>query len=298
MQKLQIGAAVGAGISQFFGKFGSALKIGWVPLVILVVVHGIAALLVIPELETIAREQGEIDTQDEAAAQAMMTEIARDLLSRFAWLGIVVILATIAAYIMLTTGWLRHLLRGNVLTGRMGICRFGGREFRMLGAAFLLMLAFGIVGTVVVSLVAGLAFAGGVPATLVMLVVYVAMTLVFMRLSLVFPMVALDQGVSWVTVWRIGKGNSWRLFWTYFLISLFVSVLSFVGFLPVGLVTGFAGALAPGSISFGLVLPLLAYDAIYVAGFMLTLGALADAYRQLNGPGVGVPERDLAVFDD
>lgn len=298
MQKLQIGQAVGAGIKHFFGQFRTALRIGWVPLVILVIVHGIFMAVVLPELEALMPQEGAADGQAEVLTEAEVQQLGIQFMERFGWLGVLAGLVTILAYVMVTTGWLRFLLRGDDLGGRAGMFQFGGREFRMLGAALLVTLAFGIIGLAVISLLAGLAFVIGGFVNLVIFVVYIVLMLMFVRMSLVFPMVALDQGANWGTVWRLGRGNSWRLFWTYFVITFFVGVLSFVAFIPVGLVTGLVGAMAPGSISFGLILPLLAYDAIYVGGFMITLGSLADAYRQLNGPGAGVSDRELAVFDD
>ena len=298
MQKLQIGQAVGAGIKQFFGQFRSAVKIGWVPLVILVLVHGIFMAVVLPELEALVPQEGAADGQSEVLTEGEMQQLGIEFMRRFGWLGVIAGLVTILAYVMVTTGWLRFLLRRDDLAGRAGMFQFGGREFRMLGASVLLMLVFGIVGFAVISLAAGLAFVIGGFVNVVILVVYGALMLAFVRMALLFPMVALDQGANWGTAWRLGRGNSWRLFWTYFVITFFVGILSFVAFIPVGLVSGLVGAMAPGSISFGIVLPLLAYDAIYVGGFMITLGSLADCYRQLNGPGAGVSDQDLAVFDD
>ena len=298
MQKLQIGQAIGAGIKHFFGQFGSALKIGWVPLAILVIAHGIFMAVVLPDLEALIPQEGAVGGQTESLTESEVQQLGIEFMARFGWLGVIAGLVTIIAYVMVTTGWLRFLLRGDDLAGRAGMFQFSGREFKMLGTAVLLMLVFGIVGTVVVSLFASLVFVIGGFVNLIILVVYGVLMLAFVRMALLFPMVALDQGANWGAAWRLGKGNSWRLFWTYFVITFFVGILAFVAFIPVGLVIGLVGALVPDSISFSLILPLLAYDAIYIGGFMITLGSLADCYKQLNGPGAGVSDRELAVFDD
>ena len=82
-----------------------------------------------------------------------------------------------------------------------------------------------------------------------------------------------------------------------FLWNLRAGSIYLVVLLPLGLVTGIFGTSSPASITFGSVIPLAIYGIVNVAGMMILLGSLAEAYRQLGGPGIGVPEETLAVFD-
>ncbi|MEM7123974.1 MAG: hypothetical protein AAF563_22045 [Pseudomonadota bacterium] len=298
MQKIQIGQVAIAGFKALFGQFGAAVRIGWLPLVLVAGSQTVAILLIGNAAIEAAHETGVFDIKDQGQKFAMMKSIGIDLLIDYAWLGVVVFIVTVAAYVMLTSNWLRHLLRGDEPAGRIATVGFGAREIKTLFAGLVLvvlMIGFGL---------AGAAFAWFsnnqfvfVPMFLLLFVLNIIVYFIVLRLSLVLPMVALDQGIGWGTAWRMSRGNIWRLFWAFFLASLLVNVVFMVVQIPFAMIGGAVSLTSPEGILSGVAIQMAGYAVTYVIGFIVVLGSLAEAYRQLDGPGSMVREDTLAVFD-
>jgi hypothetical protein len=287
MHKLQVGQATIAGFRLLIGQFGTALKIAWIPVAVMFVLQGVVLIDLAPAIAAM------FDTQGGGAAALSEAEL-EVLKSAAGWRMAIAGIVGALAYVVLVTGWLQQVLRGDTPLWSFGFFRFGRREWQTV-VAYLVMALVAGAALIVVSLIgAGL----GLPSIIIVIPMMLVLLLVVSRLSMVFPMIAVGQGLGWRSAWEMTKGNTWRLVGMFVLVSLLVGVLSMVVNVPVGLFVTAVGYAAPGSIVIGLILPIVAYVAVNILGWMIMLGSLADAYRQLGGPGIGVPEEVLAVFDD
>ena len=299
MQKLQIGQAAIAGFKVIFGQFSSAIRIAWLPLVVLVGVSTLNILLIGIAAITAARDSKVFEMEAGPERSAMLMSIVGDLVVDYGWLVVAGGIVALAAMLMLTTNWLRHLLRGDELGDRIVLVRFGKREWKTFLAGFLLwavMTVYSVLPLAVRLTSDNVAF-----FTVVWLVTFVlgiVMYFVLLRLALVFPMIALDEGIGWRTAWRMSRGNTWRLFWSFFLAYMLISVLAMVVQLPFIMMVGVASVASPDGFLFAAAIQMVAYGVIFVVMLMVMLGTLAEAYRQLNGPGTTAPEVMLAEFDD
>ena len=294
MQNIQVGRTAIAGIGMLFGQFGSAIRIAWFPLLLLVVLQGVMAALILPEIEAMTAA---METSGEAGIDAVELQAA-ELIASSGWKLIVLGILTLGATAMLTTGWIQQVLRGDALGHGAGFFRFGGRELRVVLAGILFMLLMAIVMAIVAAAGIGFSYVTTLPSIVLVLPAGFAAYVLVLRLVLIFPMIAVGQGIGWRAAWELTRGNTWRLFFALLLMGLLSMVLSFAVSIPVGIVTTLLSFLVPGSIALTVVVPIAAQTVVTVFVVMIQLGSLAEAYRQLGGPGVGVPEATLAVFDD
>lgn len=70
-------------------------------------------------------------------------------------------------------------------------------------------------------------------SVLAVLSVWISAVLVISRLMLRLPSRAIGRPLSWSVVWRMGKGNSWRLFGGNILLLLVLTVLHFLIMFPI-----------------------------------------------------------------
>ena len=300
MTKIQIGKVAIEGLRLFFGQFGSAVRIAWVPLVILVVAQIGYIILITPAMETFGATfyYQNVDPEDELAVVEQIIEAGGALFSQIGWQALAFMLVSTAAYMMLVVAWLRFGLLGDRLAGRIGLLRLGGREIKTFFAYILWALLWLIMIGATVLVGVGLAEISPWLSAVAVVPMAIVMVLWTTRLLLVFPSVALDQGMRWGMAWRLTKGNSWRLFTAFGLATLLVIAISFVPGVIVGILAfamGFAG-----NVAFSLVdlISAIVQQITGVFSAMVLLGSLAEAYRQLNGPGIAVSEQVLSVFDD
>ena len=168
----------------------------------------------------------------------------------------------------------------------------------------LVILLIGVVGT---RLIPG----GGVepaaaefPAAFAMLLALVAALYVMMRLSFVFPAVAVDETYTLGHAWNHTRGQGLRLVSA---MMLAVAPLMIGGWLLIGLVVGVvSGAAGPGTVTpLGGVLAYLLGSALGYLGLALSLTIISSAFRICTGwipaapPAVPAsrPPRD-ADFDE
>lgn len=300
MIKIQIGKVAIEGLRLFFGQFGTALRIAWVPLVILILAQVAYIVLITPAMETFGSTfyYENVDPNDDLAVAEQVIRAGSELLSQIGWQALAFILVSVAAYMMLVVAWLRFGLLGEKLGRRIGLLRLGGREFMTFFAYILWALLWVIL--IGVTVLIGVGFAQISPWLSAVAVVPMAIVMVLWttRLLLVFPSVALDQGMRWGMAWRLTKGNSWRLFTAFGLATLLVLAISLVPSVIVAVIAfamGFAGTVAFSVID---LVSAVVQQITGVFSAMVLLGSLAEAYRQLNGPGIAVSEQVLSVFDD
>jgi len=298
MHQLQIGQVAIAGVRMLFGHFGSAIRIAWIPLLLLVVIQVILAILILPDIEAMTAD---LEASSAAGGGTDVNAVEMQLVQMFAAMGWKLILISVLSGCVLatlTTGWIQHVLRGDVLRHGAGFFRFGGRELRIILAGILYGLLTTLVIAAIMAVGGGIEFATSLPSVAFVLPVGFVAYVYLLRLALVFPMISVGEGIRWRSAWQLTKGNTWRLFFALFLAGLLYFVISLAAGIAVNLTTAILSLLAPDSIALTLVLPVAAQMVISVAGFLIILGSLAEAYRQLGGPGVGISQATLAVFDD
>ncbi len=136
-----------------------------------------------------------------------------------------------------------------------------------------------IFGTTVIALSGvTLAFAG--PAGLVVLFAFIAIVVVYVKLSMMFPAAALDAPCSMGDSWRMTKGTSLSLFWAIvlgsfpiLLVLLLVSVI----------LTGIVAAIFQGTI-LGTWVLLAIQSVLSYLPWAITIGIVSIAYSKLAGP--------------
>ncbi len=300
MTKIQIGKVAIEGLRLFFGQFGSAVRIAWVPLVILIVAQIGYVVLIMPAMEAFGATfyYQNVAPEDDLAVVEQIIEAGGALFSQIGWQALTFMLVSAAAYMMLVVAWLRFGLLGDKLAGRIGLLRLGWREMKTLFAYILWALLWVVM--IGATVLIGVGFAEISPWLSAVAVVPMAIVMILWttRLLLVFPAVALDQGMRWGMAWRLTKGNGWRLFTAFGLSTLLVIAISLVPSVIVAVLAfalGFAGTVAFSVID---LIGAIVQQITGVFSVMVLLGSLAEAYRQLNGPGIAVSEQVLSVFDD
>ena len=177
-------------------------------------------------------------------------------------------LVTLVLYVMFAIAWHRRFLVEEQTTIGAAL-RWGPRHMRFLGRFFLLGLV--LVPFVAVVVTATHDNAGViVPLSFVLLV---ATVLVYSRLLLIFPAIAVDERLTMQGAWQLTRGLGWRM------VAIWILPL-----IPISVASAFASAPLVGAIvAFGL---RESVTAIFVAGLRLRQHRL-DRERlvhRLSGP--------------
>jgi membrane-anchored glycerophosphoryl diester phosphodiesterase (GDPDase) len=160
-----------------------------------------------------------------------------------------------------------------------------------IAAQILLGIAVGIMGGMVLTLGA----ATGVPAVagLAIALVLLAVVYVYIKTSLVAPVIAVERQRNPVTAlqrsWRLTKGNSLRIALFYLLLLLAFLVVFGVIMMVVGLILAAVAGLETTRIAAAVV-----SSALTAVMTLYFVGAMAAVHRQLAGPS---PEAASAPFD-
>ena len=283
MTKLMIGRTAISGVNLVFTHAGKALRIAWFPYLLLIV----AELAYFSLISSVAEEFGvEFDQAGDDEALAVLGQFWQAI----DWQTFALLLVSTLAYALLTVGWIRFILRGEIV----GVLWFGGREVKLFLAYVLWTIWLALLGIAIWLITTAAARLDGWIAAVVAIVLTVVAMLWTARLLMIFPMISLNQGMGWIRAWRMTKGNGWRLLIGFMLSFLLGFVIVVVVNIPLQLLT-----VAPSlELSAASVIDSLVQQALSMFFLMVLLGSLAEAYRQLNGPGMVVPEEMLSVFDD
>lgn len=231
-----------------------------------------AVMLLMPQ--TMQPQAGmQADPADAEQAMQAMMRLYADNWWIIAIIGVVQAIGMLALMTLLTD-------RNRPTVGE-AIAR-GGRGFlSYIGAQLLFTVALIAIAGLLIALGAGIA--GGAGALLTGVIAGVIASYLFIKFSLVTPVIAIDGILSPLQIlqrsWRLTKGNSFRLLMFYLLLFLALGIVSMV----VTMVLGVLLAAIGGSIEMvgnGLVAALL--NAVFVVIF---LAVLAAVHRQLAGPG-------------
>lgn len=175
---------------------------------------------------------------------------------------------------MIAVAWHNFVLRGEPLKVRVNFLYDGElRGYLMLGAVFELV---GQAVSLTFTLAAYQFASNGTPSDVVFAalnwILFVVSVFFTIRLSPLFPSVAVGSGATFAQTWRVTRGSFWRLFWGSLLTIAPLALL--INILSMWLSPRFG---EPGSP------PVLTWDAVNVATAFLAgvveLGFLSLAYR-------------------
>jgi len=197
-------------------------------------------------------------------------------------------------YVMFAVAWHRRCLKPEEQTTILTALKWDRRKTLFL-FRFIVISVISIVAALPVLIVAaivggtgaaGLAVGGaGGPTTAALMIQVAKMILIFVvmliqvRLSLLLPATALDQKLTLMEAWVIGRGNSWRL--------LAVLLLSVAPAMAIVVLVGSAiGAISQatglgGTLTFQFVVRLVFNLAYYVV-IAASVSALSMSYRELR----------------
>ncbi len=214
--------------------------------------------------------------------------------------------------IVLINAVYRALLRPS--ESSFAFLRVGSDEFRMVGLAIIFFVGLIIFYLLMMLVMVVLGFIGGavvgndgavavVFGFLLIIAFMAALTWLFVRLSLVFPMtfyrrrIAIDEG------WALGKGRFWTLFGSYLVVWLIILLLVLVFFsstflaMAAAMRTGNpaaieqAGFMAGGSIA-TMLFTMVGLVVVSLVSFVLGYGVVGSAARELLEEKGDVPESD------
>lgn len=188
---------------------------------------------------------------------------------------------TLAIDVPFLAAWHRMTLLGpGNARGVIGYA-YRGAERRFLGfllLAYLFFLVGSLVGGLVIarSTVAG---GGGDQGTVLLAIVFslaltIALMVVILRWSMVFPAAAVGERLGFAGSWQLTRGNGWRVFATFICIALPYFLLA----VAVVLALGLEFSLGPGYVVVEL---LLLIPGFYFAA--VTVSALSMIYWNLTG---------------
>ena len=278
MAAIQTGRLAQAGFGSLFTRPDTALRTAWLPV-------GLATV-----------------------AQALLFPLIPDLfdlpgvtfLKRHGLQTAVLVLVWLSAYGVLASRWLDIVLPSNRTSPAAE--RYPSMQSRYVLAALFLAgwLAVCIavlVGSVYLAYMIS-TFGGIVAPLLVFLAISIVSMLIIARLMLLLPMIAMGEGVGLTAVWRLTRGMSWRLFVGFALALLLIAVMWVAAGVGARFLFDLFYVAGLGGVVVDRYLPLLVHNVVGAAAFLILIGAFAEAYRQLDGPGIGPAEDLLAVFDD
>jgi hypothetical protein len=228
---------------------------------------------------------------------AAITLVQLWVLPASALVGVVAGLATLLPYTLFAVAWHRLALLGPGSSPGWSL-QFERRHWRFAGllvALYVLMYlgagaALGVVG-LISSLMQQSTGSGLALSAVVVAIVLMAM-IAYLRLTFVFPAVAVDERFGFQEAWRVTKGCGFRLLAIFIIVGL-VSALPVViiqavlmaAYLPD---TG-AAEQPPEQALRGLVVPYLILQALYLPVIAASVTALSVSFRTRTGWIPGLP---------
>lgn len=223
MNRLPIWATAWGSYRLVFGLPLTFLRLAFPALAIVVVLQALAMWLLADDWNAMVAEMeqfmagGDVPSEAEAQAMALRLEGPGRAMLQVQVVGQLVFLLLTA---LVATAWLRLAARGDRGNGRWLVPHVGGREIEMIAALFIFMLATGIAFFVAFGLSLAAVSAIGDGGQGVMIVLFCALFLAASRFSLYLAQVACGDGLDPLAAWRLGRGNTLRIFAIYGLVGL------------------------------------------------------------------------------
>jgi hypothetical protein len=229
-----------------------------------------------------------------------------DFLADCGWQSAGLTLVVLAAYAALANRWISFLLpcgEKRPVTAGLGFLQARDTLAMLFLLAWLAVCVGILIGTIylIVEITIGSSmsfssvamFTGSVFG----LVAMVSM-LILARLTLLLPMIALDQGCHVLAVWRLTESMSWWLMISFALTLLMIVAMWIAAGAVTNLLLDMIAPLMSDRVVVDVYAPLIVHQLLGGLALMVLWGSIAEAYRQLGGPGLSVAEDLLAVFDD
>ncbi|SLN27863.1 hypothetical protein [Oceanibacterium hippocampi] len=204
MKPLPVIATVVDSYGHFFRHVGTFVRIGWLWLLVMATLSWI-----VPELTGPEPSGSEIPQMPGVGTFLFILPLY--ILMGFLWSAIAV-------------AWHRHILLGEQPAGPIG-APLNGTVVRFFVASVLYFIGFYVVlflamlpAGAIAMMTQGGSPAGGALAMLIVSVLAVTACLLYLRFSLIFPAIAIgrrDFGLR--DAWQHARGNSWRIFFMWFL---------------------------------------------------------------------------------
>ena len=223
------------------------LRLGWVVLAAMVVLQVVPGVLAVssahdawPEFQRLveAVQSGAIAGSEE---QQALAESVAGPVRAVSVANLLSMVAMLVGSAMLLVVWTRFAALGDRAEGRRIPLAFGAREIETVGA--ILMVGIGAAVAAVIAFVVSLLAVEflGDAGYAVMAVIFTALFLVGLRLTLLIPHAGCDGGLDVGQLWRLTRGQTLRIFGVYGLVSfvlllvglVFLAVLGLVGYLLV-----------------------------------------------------------------
>jgi hypothetical protein len=205
-------------------------------------------------------------------------------------------------YVMFAVAWHRRCLRSEEQTTILSALKWDRRKTLFLSRFFvvtLIVIAMSLPPMLVIVIVGGSASmglaAGGVGGSgtgplvveLVKAIAVIFILLLQTRLALWLPAAALDQKLTLMEAWVIGRGNSWRLVAILLLSVAPIMLLAILVGAAVGAIAQMSGLAGTLTFRFGAALALFF---VYYLVIAASVSALSISYRELRRtPGRGMP---------
>jgi hypothetical protein len=204
-------------------------------------------------------------------------------------------------YVMFAVAWHRRCLKSEEQTTILTALRWEKRKtlflFRFIQISILSVIA--VLPVLVIGSIVGFFTGAGMAASgvsgpsasvleqLVKLAIIIVVMLVQVRLSLILPATALDQKLTLMEAWVMGRENTWRLF---AILMMAVAPAMVILILIGSALTGIAQASGLGdTLTFQFVVRLI-YNMAYYVVIATSVSALSISYRKLRQtPNPGMP---------
>ncbi|MEM7123972.1 MAG: hypothetical protein AAF563_22035 [Pseudomonadota bacterium] len=289
---LRMGRILGAGLRPIFADLRGAVRACLLPALLVLLAQGVFI--------EVARQSTDRGGERWGFFEALYVVISLMFENLHSFdVGIVALMIAIAfAYVMLAHRWLSRVLPDGTAS-QEGRRAPGGRFPRMLLITVICcaMAIAGLVGSVYLAFV--VAMEGDIAAGILVffLVLIFAIALV-MDIALVLPMIAVTGTMGWIRLRKLAGRRTGRLALALTAAFVFSLVPLVLAGLPASLIGHLLEAVDGPTPGLATQASMAVYGIAGVIGCMMLMGSLAEAYRQLGGPGLGVPESVLAVFDD
>ena len=289
---LRLGRILGAGLRPIFADLGGAARVCLLPALLVLLAQGVFI--------EVARQSTYRGDERWGFFEALyeVLSLVFDNLHRFD-VGIFALMIAIACcYVMLAHRWLSRVLPDGNASGE-GRRAAGGRYPRLLLVTVICcaMALAGLMGAVYLAFLIAME-ADVVAGILVFFLVLIFAIALVMDIALVLPMIVVTGTMGWIRLRRLAGAKTAKLALALTLAFVFSLVPLILAGLPASLIGHVLEAVDGPTPGLATQASMAVYGIAGVIGCMMLMGSLAEAYRQLGGPGLGVPESVLAVFDD
>lgn len=289
---LRVGRVLGAGLRPIFADLTGALRVCLLPTVLILIAQGL--------LIEVARRATYRGSERWGILEAIyeVVSLIIDNLYRFDWTVFALLIVMACCYVMLARLWLLRILPERTAAD-VGRRVPGGRFLRMLLVTVIccVLALAGLVGSVYLAFVVAVETDVAAGILVFFLVLMFAIALV-MDVALVLPMIVVTGSMGWMTLRGLAGGKTGKLALALTLAFVFSLVPLLLAGLPASLLGHVLEAVDGPTPGLATHASMVIYGIAGAIGCIMLMGSLAEAYRQIGGPGLGVPESLLAVFDE